>query len=66
MRSKRNSAIITAYSLLFTVALGIVGEDLWKEQQTTRTATRRLPAAKVAKAAKPASPVLAQVKVASR
>ena len=66
MRSKRNSAIITAYSLLFTVALGIVGEDLWKEQHPARTAARRLPAAKVAKAAKPASPVLAQVKVASR
>ena len=66
MRSKRNSAIITAYSLLFTVTLGIVGEDLWKAEHPARTATRRLPVAKVAKATKPASPVLAQVKVASR
>ena len=65
MRSKRNSSIITAYSLLFTVALGIVGEDLCKEQPPARTAARRLPAAKVAKI-KPASPALAQVQVASR
>jgi hypothetical protein len=67
MRSKRNSSIITAYSLLFTVALGIVAEDLWTEQPSARTAARRLPAAKVARvAAKPASPVVAQVNVVSR
>ena len=67
MRSKRNSTIITAYSLLFTVALGIVAEDLWTEQHPARTAARRLPTAKVAKvAAKPANPAAAQVQVATR
>ena len=67
MRSKRNSSIITAYSLLFTVALGIVAEDLWTERHPTRTAARRVPTAKIAKtAAHSASPAVAQVHVASR
>ena len=67
MRSKRNSSIITAYSLLFTVALGIVAEDLWKQAHSARTVVRKVPAAKVAKtAAQPASPVGPQVQVASR
>ena len=66
MRSKRNSSIITAYSLLFTVALGIVGEDLWAEQHPTRTATRRLPMAKERVAVQPARPAVAQQNVATR
>ena len=67
MRSKKNSSIITAYSLLFTVALGIVAEDLWTEQHPARTAARRLPVAKVARAAaRPAGPMVAQVNAVSR
>ena len=67
MRSKRNSSIITAYSLLFTVALGVVAEDLWTEQHPPRTAARRTPVAKVTRiAALPASPVVARVDVATR
>ena len=65
MRSKRNSSIITAYSLLLTVALGIVGEDLWKGPSPARTAARLLPKAKVAMM-KPANPAVAQVQMASR
>ena len=63
MRSKRNSSIITAYSLLFTVAIGIVAEDLWTGRQPDSKAARRSP---VAKAANPAGPMVAQVKVATR
>ena len=63
MRSKRNSSIITAYSLLCTVALGIVAEDLWTEQPPARTAARSLPQAKVARV--PAQPA-ARVQVAAR
>jgi len=67
MRSKKNSSIITAYSLLFTVALGIVAEDLWTEQHPARTAARHLPTAKLAKtAARPAGPMVAQVNVSAR
>lgn len=67
MRSQRNLSIITAYSLLFTVALGIVAEDLWAGQHPTRTARRRVPTAKMAKtAAHSANPAVAQVHVASR
>ena len=67
MRSKRNSSIITAYSLLFTVALGLVAEDLWKEQHPVRTAARRVPAAKVMRvAARPISPVAGRLDVATR
>ena len=67
MRSKRTTSIITAYSLLFTVALGIVAEDLWREPQPARTAARRGPAAKVTRlAAQPASPAVARLDVATR
>ncbi len=66
MRSQRNLPIITAYSLLFTVALGIVAEDLWTQAHPTRTAARQVPAAKARVAARPASPVVARLDVATR
>lgn len=43
MTSERNASIITAYTLLFTVALGIVAEDLWTQRNPPPVRMARQP-----------------------
>lgn len=66
MPSERNSSIITAYTLLFTVASGIVAEDLWTQRNPPPVSIIRksVPAETLAAApVRPAGPVLAQTDV---
>lgn len=69
MKSEKNTSIITAYALLFTVAIGVVAEDLWAQRALPPLPmARKLTMAERAAlaSAKPGDAVQAQTTVASR
>ena len=69
MKSEKNTSIITAYALLFTVAIGVVAEDLWAQRALPPLPSARkltLTESAALASAKPGGTMQAQAAVASR